>query len=112
MCDTTALPVTAPRSVAEPSPQSTDTALVPSPATLPFCGGVPFVPLTVIVKVAGRPALGGVVGGTMTIVGAEATLTMTLADAWPDADGVAGVGVVGEPGVVGAGVVVGGVVVV
>ena len=99
MCDTTALPVTAPRSVAEPSPQSTLTALT----ALPFCAGT----VTAIVKLAGKPALGGVVGGVMTMVGAAEMLTTTVAEAWPDADGVV---VVGVPGagvpVVGGGVVV------
>lgn len=87
---TTALPLIAPSSVDDPSPQSTVTAFT----ALPFVvAGV-----TAIVNDAGRPAFGGDVGGVMTMVGAAATLTVTLADACPDADGVVGVvPVVGVP---------------
>jgi hypothetical protein len=63
---------------------------------LPFVAGT----VTAIVNDAGSPALGAVVGGVMTMVGAAAMLTMTLPDAVPDAAGV--VGVVGVP-VVGVG---------
>ena len=75
MWDTTALPVTEPRSVAEPSPQSTETSLT----ALPLDGTV-----TAIVNAVGSPALGGgagAAGGVMTIVGAAAMLTVTVADA-------------------------------
>src|SRR5262245_8657531 len=100
MCDTTAFPVPLPNSVVDPSPQSTVTALM----ALPFCADG----FTAIVKLAGTPALGGVDGGVMTIVGAPAMLTVTLADACPDAAGVVVVvpppvpvpGVVGVVGVV------------
>jgi len=100
VCDTTAFPVTVPNSVDEPSPQSTVTALMALPFVAPG--------FTAIVKLAGTPALGGVAGGVITIVGAPAILTVTLPDAWPDADGVVGVvpppvpvpGVVGVVGVV------------
>ena len=57
-----------------------------------------------MVNVAGSPALGGVVGGVITIVGAAAMLTVTLPDACPAAvvGAVGEVGVVGVVGVVGA----------
>lgn len=59
--------------------------------------------MTANVKFDGCPAVGVCAGGVMTIVGAAEMLTVIVAEAWPDADGV--VGVVGVP-------VVGGVVVV
>jgi hypothetical protein len=71
VCETTAFPVTAPSSDTVPSFQSTVTVLI----ALPFCAGT----VTAIVNVAGTPAFGGVVGGVMTIVGAAATLTVTVA---------------------------------
>jgi hypothetical protein len=60
-----------------------------------------------IVNDAGTPTLGGVDGGVMVIAGADATLTVTDAEAWPEFVGV--VGVVGVPGVVGVVGVVGAV---
>ena len=77
------------------SPQSTVSDLI----ALPFVAGT----ATAIVNEAGSPALGAVVGGVITSVGAAAMLTMTLPDAVPDAEGVAGVAgapVVGVDGVV------------
>jgi hypothetical protein len=59
---------------------------------------LPLVVAAVVAKVniAGSPDVGGVVGGVITSVGAELTLTTTVPDAWPEA---AGVGVVPAPGV-------------
>jgi hypothetical protein len=52
--------------------------------------------VTTIEKVAGNPALGGVVGGVITRVGAAATPTVTAPDACPAVPPVAG-GVVVPP---------------
>jgi hypothetical protein len=90
------LPVIAPRSCdGVPSPQFTVTLRI----------GLAFVVAGVTANVndAGTPALGGVVGTVMISVGAPATLTVTLPEAWPELAGVVGVpppvagGVVDEP---------------
>ena len=52
--------------------------------------------MTTIEKVAGNPALGGVVGGVITSVGAAATPTVTVPEACPAVPPVAG-GVVVPP---------------
>src|SRR3954468_18615191 len=84
MCETTALPVTAPRLCVVPSPQST----VRSRTALPFeVAGV-----TAKVNAAGKPTLGGLVGGVITSVGAFVTTTVTEPDAVPDELGVVGAG--------------------
>src|SRR5262249_23668265 len=107
-CDAAWLPVKAPRVPLAPSPQST----VTSRTALPFDAAA----VTTNVKEAGSPALGGVVGGVMRIVGAVEIVTVTEPDAWPDdAGGVvvlppplllppppAGGDVVGGAGVAGA----------
>src|SRR3954447_7812503 len=85
MCETTALPVTAPRLWGgELSPQST----VRSLTALPF----DVAAVTAKVNAAGKPTLGGVVGGVITRDGAFVTTTVTEPDAVPDELGVVGVG--------------------
>src|SRR3954452_748195 len=83
MCDTTAFPVTAPRLCVCPSPQST----VKSRTALPF----DVAAVTAKVNAAGKPTLGGVVGGVITRDGAFVTTTVAEPDAGP-----------GEPGGLGA----------
>ena len=94
-CVTAAVPVTAPKLCTPlPSPQ----------LTLKSRTAEPLVAAAVITNenVAGSPALGAVVGGVMTSVGAAMTPTVTVPEAWPGALPVAGaVGVVGLVGVVG-----------
>jgi len=77
------LPVTAPRSCDDPSPQ----------LTLTFVTKLPLAAAAVTAKVnnAGNPALGGVVGGVITSAGADAISTTICAVAWPVALGVVGV---------------------
>src|SRR3954447_278797 len=82
MCDTTAFPVTAPRLCVCPSPQST----VKSRTALPF----DVAAVTANVNAAGKPTLGGVVGGVITSEGALVTTTVTEPDAVPDELGVLG----------------------
>src|SRR5438046_4962656 len=84
-CDTTALPVTAPRLCVVPSPQST----VRSRTALPF----DVAAVTANVKEAGSPTLGGLAGGVITSVGAFETTTVTEPDAVPDELGALGGGV-------------------
>src|SRR4029078_159611 len=68
-CVTVAFVLTAPRSWSVPSPQVT-VRLRTAPA--------PVGTVTAKVNVAGRPALGGVVGGVITRPGATATFTFTV----------------------------------
>src|SRR5262245_5989252 len=80
MCDWIEVPETAPRSRESPSPQSTRRFLI----ALPFVvAGV-----TTNVKLAGRPTLGGAVGGVLTSCGATAIWIVTGTDTWPVGDGV------------------------
>src|SRR5579864_3341180 len=77
MCDTTAFPVTAPRSwTGEPSPQSTLKPLIALPLLV--------AAVTANVNDDGRPAVGAVVGGVITSVGAPATLMVVVADVVPE----------------------------
>ena len=84
-----ALPTTAPRSCIAPSPQFT----VRSRIALPLVAAA----VTTNVNVAGSPAVGAVVGGVITNVGAPATLIVIVAEAWPDVFGAGVVGVVVPP---------------
>src|SRR4051795_11087967 len=84
MCETTTLPVTAPRLCDCPSPQST----VRSRTALPL----EVAAVTAKVKAAGKPTLGGVVGGVITRDGAFVTTTVTEPDAVPGELGVVGAG--------------------
>ena len=71
-----------------PSPQLT----VTSRTALPLAVAA----VTTNEKVAGNPALGGVVGGVITSVGAAATPTVTVPEACPAVPPVAGGVVVGR----------------
>ena len=60
-------------------------------------------------KLAGRPTLGGVVGGVIASVGAIEILTVTVPDAWPLGAAGVGVGVPPAGGFAGGAVLVGAV---
>src|SRR5581483_2112282 len=84
MCDTTALPLTAPRLCVWPSPHET----VRSRTALPF----DVAAVTANVNAAGKPTLGGLVGGVITRFGALVTTTVTWPEAPPREEGGPGGG--------------------
>ena len=95
VCATDVVPLSAPRSLVCPSPQST--------ITLRIVLGLVVAAPTSNEKRAGSPAVGAVVGGLIRSVGAPARVTVTVPEAWPAA-GVVGVVVVPPP-LAGGGVV-------